>query len=170
MAFDFKKEPGRSAGGGNPFEDSGSSGAFSGGSGNSAGGSSNGSNKGAGFSFGGSGASGGSSFGGSGGGFQFGAGKKEHRSGAGFSNLPAKRDDERVTSNRSSRNHSSGRSQRTPVDIPWRLIIWVVLAITVFCLIVAYWDVIVYVFYKIVSMLVLLIVLILILKMLFRRK
>lgn len=170
MAFDFKKEPGRRAGGGNPFEDGGSSGAFNGSNCNSAAGSSKGSNKDKGFSFGGSGSSNGASFGGSGGGFQFGSGKKEHQSGAGFSNLPARRDEERVSKGRPSSNLSFGRTQKAPLDIPWKLIIGLVLAITVICLVVAYWDVIVYVFYKIITMLVTLIVLVIILKMLFRRK
>lgn len=148
MAFDFKKETGRGAGGGNPFEENGNGRPFGGSNHNSAGGGSSS----------------------SGGGFQFGGGKTEGQSGEGFSNLPARQNESRPNRSRPPQNRRSGRQSTGSADIPWKLIITVLVIITVFCLIVANWDLIVYTVSQIIAMLVILIVLIFILKMMFRRR
>ena len=76
---------------------------------------------------------------------------------------------ERMPNGGASRDRSFG-GVKAPVDIPWKFIICLVLAITVICLVVAFWDTIVYVIYQIISILVVLVVLLVILKILFRRR
>ena len=148
MAFDFKKDMDRGTGIDNPFESNGNGRPFGGGNGNPSSGSSRS----------------------SGGGFQFGGEKKEKKSGEGFDNLPARRNEERPSRSRPSQNRRPTKKATESGDIPWKLIITVLVIITVFCLIVANWDLITYVVSQIISMLVILIILIFILKMMFRRR
>ena len=157
MAFDFKKEPGRSSGGvSNPFDEA-----------------PRGTNSGAGggFSFGGSGkqpSSGGSS---SGGGFQFSGKQKEKESGAGFRDLPAVFNDQKreVSNRREFGERGVSRRSTGASDIPWRSIIHFILVVAAVVLVIANWNVITYVLYNAIALLIVLVVLVLILKLLFRR-
>lgn len=170
MAFEFKKEPERNAGGiSNPFDNTSDSSRRS---------------SGAGFSFGKTGGNKSESRqpsadhaygGGPSVGFQFSREKKKNEKGAGFSDLPAHYNGGRQTRDFPERRdfpqYGGRRKQGFGLDeIPWKPIIYFILIITVVLLIVIYWDEIVYVMYNLIILLIALIVLVILLKILFRRR
>lgn len=156
MAFDFKKEPERPSGEiQNPFQKT------------------DGDSRQGGFSFGGSGGtptkqerSGDKPSGG----FQFGGGNTGWETGGHFPDPPSKSGNGRQThSYPARRSGGSGRGIRTE-DIPWKAIFLLAVVVLAFILIVANWDLIVYVIYNLITLLIALIILVLLLKLLFRRR
>lgn len=156
MAFDFKKEPERPSGEiQNPFRKSGDD------------------SRPGGFSFGGPGGAPTKperSVDKPSGGFQFGGGNPDRETGGHFPELPTHPDNGRQANRYPARRSGgSGRGIRMD-DIPWKVIFLFAIVVLAFVLIVANWDLIVYVIYNLITLLIALIVLLLLLKLLFRRR
>lgn len=85
-------------------------------------------------------------------------------SGRGFGNLP------QVTTRKPPNPPSNLLSGFDPSSIPWKAIIYFILVVAAVALIIGFWDVITYVMYNLIAMLIVIIILLLVIRSLFRRR